>query len=81
LDYFWCIKYQHIYIYIKNKKRKRKKDSWLAGTGGEDFGLARAWTHGAAGESAQTAHDEGNSAGGRREHGPTRQREGECQRR
>jgi hypothetical protein len=25
LDYFWCIKYQHIYIYMKNGKRNRKK--------------------------------------------------------
>jgi hypothetical protein len=46
LDYFWCIKYQHINIYMKmGKKWEKKKEkgflaSW-AGGGGVIFGPAK----------------------------------------
>jgi hypothetical protein len=55
----------------KGEKEKDKGFSVSWAWGGGDFGPAC----GAAGELAQTAH-EGDGAGGRRERGPTRQREG-----
>jgi hypothetical protein len=46
LNYFWCIKYQHINIYMKigkrNGKRKKKRNSKLTGPGGFWLGRARA---------------------------------------
>jgi hypothetical protein len=59
LNYFWCIKYQHINIYIyiyiymkmgkRNGKRKKKREFMLAGPGGDDFGPSRRERAGAAG--------------------------------
>jgi hypothetical protein len=85
LDYFWCIKYQHIYIYIKigreKEKEKEKRIPQLAEWGG-DFGPAergRARPHR---QAAHLARQRGNGAGtarGRRHgRGPTCQREGEA---
>jgi hypothetical protein len=38
LDYFWCIKYQHVYIYMKmekeKEKRKKEKGSSVKRVGG-----------------------------------------------
>jgi hypothetical protein len=69
LDYFWYIKYQHIYIYMKNgKKENRNRKGFLGLSGpGEGFrpsrGRARARRHAA--EPAQTAHGRGDGAGER----------------
>jgi hypothetical protein len=65
-----------MYIYIGKEKGEKEKDkgfsvSWARG----DFGPASARARGAAGELAQTAHEE------RGQCGPTRQREGEGRRR
>jgi hypothetical protein len=64
LNYFWCIKYQHINIYMKMGKRngKRKKE--------KEFSTN--WA-GGGGISAQPTHEERGRRGGRR--GPMRQRE------
>jgi hypothetical protein len=75
LNYFWCIKYQHIIIYIYGK-RKKKREFLLAGPGG-DFGPvgpsvretagdgAVAWAHTSAREGGLTARS-GDGGGGNR---------------
>jgi hypothetical protein len=76
LNYFWCIKYQHINIYMKmgkiNGKRKKKRNSQLAGSGGIS---AQPSAGARAGQAAQLAYKERGRRGGRRGHGPTHQRE------
>jgi hypothetical protein len=82
LNYFWCIKYQHINIYVKmgkrHGKRKKKRNSRLTGPGGFRPGRARA--HGVAAKWAQSAHEEGDGATDTVGVGP-RAREGEGRRR
>jgi hypothetical protein len=60
LNYFWCIKYQHINICMKMEKEmgkgKRKRDSQLAGPGG-DLGPAER------GQAAHQARQRGNGVG------------------
>jgi hypothetical protein len=79
LDYFWCIKYQHINIYMKmgkrNGKRKRERIFQLAGSGG-NFGPP-----GASARTRACLRPSWPSCAGRRRgtaqwRGPARQREG-----
>jgi hypothetical protein len=59
LNYFWCIKYQHIIIYVemgkRNGKRKKKRDFLLAGPEGV-FGPAER-ERARARQAAQPAHE------------------------
>jgi hypothetical protein len=62
LNYFWCIKYQHIIIYMKmgkrNRKRKRKGFSCLLGRG-EILAHPGASACAGARQEAQPAHQRG----------------------
>jgi hypothetical protein len=31
MDYFWCIKYQHVYIYENGKRREKRKRKGILG--------------------------------------------------
>jgi hypothetical protein len=81
LNYFWCIKYQHINIYIyiymkmgkRNGKRKRKGISCSLGRGG--FGPAERECARGRGRRPSRPTKERHGAGRRRGRGPTRQRE------
>jgi hypothetical protein len=64
LNYFWCIKYQHIIIYMKmgkrNRKRKREGNSCLLGRGEI---LAHLGARARARQAAQPAHQRGRRWG------------------
>jgi hypothetical protein len=61
LNYFWCIKYQHIIIYVKmgkrNGKRKKEKEFQVNRAGGISA-WSGAGARAAAANWAQTAHEE-----------------------
>jgi hypothetical protein len=57
------------------EKRKKKRNSQLAGPGGGEFRLASAGARASTGRQPSRPTEEQRGAGGRRGHGPTRQRE------
>jgi hypothetical protein len=79
LNYFWCIKYQHINIYMKMGKRngeKRKGFSCLLGRSGGCFRPSRARARARARQAAHSAHQRGRRRGTASWRGPTCQGEG-----